>query len=175
MPAAENSSDYKNLIDLLAVYAEATNRLDELQASVQGQLIDIVDEQRAAYAEAQAAVAQAEKALEAVTLAHPEWFSDKRRSIKTPYGTVSFRRSTKLDVPNPETSIILIEQLDDKDRAATLVRSEKTLNLEALEKLTDAELRAFRIRRVTEDNFGVKAAKLDLGKAVAEAAEKEVA
>lgn len=171
----ENTDQYKNLVDLLAVYAECTNRLEILQSEIHSGLIEIIDDKRKEYAETQAALSQAESAIEQIATSHPEWFSEKRRSIKTPYGTVSFRRSTKLDVANEEASIILIEQLCDEDAAAQLIRQEKALNLEALEKLSDAELKQYRIRRVTEDNCSVKAAKIDLGKAVKEAAEKEAA
>jgi len=171
----EDTDQYKNLVDLLAVFAEASNRLEVLQSDIQGGLIEIVDEKRKEYAEAQAALSQAESAIELIATSHPEWFSEKRRSIKTPYGTVSFRRSTKLMVSNEEASIILIEQLCDNEAAAQLVRQEKALNLEALEKLTDAELKQYRIRRVTEDNCSVKPAKIDLGKAVKESAEQEAA
>jgi hypothetical protein len=171
----EHTDEYKNLIDLLAVYAECTNRLESLQSEIQGSLLEIVDDKRKDYAECQAALSQAEAAIEAIATSHPEWFSEKRRSIKTPYGTVSFRKSTSLDVPNEEASIILIEQNLPQEQAAQYVRQEKALNLEALEKLTDAELKPFRIKRVTSDSFSVKAAKIDLGKAVKEAAEKEAA
>jgi hypothetical protein len=106
--------------------------------------------------------------------AHPEWFQDKK-SIKTPYGSVGFRSTTSLDVPNEEASIILIEQLCKDDEKAQYLRKETTLNREALELLSDAELRQFRIKRLKEESCTVKPLKLDLGKAVKEAAEKEAA
>ena len=105
---------------------------------------------------------------------HPEWFA-KARSLKTPYGVVKFHASTKLDVPNEEASIILIEKLCEEEKAQEFLRTETKLNLEALDKLTDEQLKQFRINRVAVDNFSVKAGTIDLGKAVTQAVEKEAA
>jgi len=51
------------------------------------------------------------------------------------------------------------------------IRTERKLNLEALEKLSDSELLALRVKRVPTSSFSVKPAKVDMGKAVKEAAE----
>ena len=166
--------DYKNLVDLLAVFAEATARMALLTGDIQGEYINIVDERRDEYAKLQSTLTESETAIVAIVSAHPEWFIGVK-SIKTPYGTVGFRKSTSLDVPNEEASIILIEQKCSEEDIAKYLRKETTLNLEALETLTDAELRQFRIKRASEDNCTVKPLKLDLGKAVKEAAEKEAA
>ena len=68
----EDTDQYKNLVDLLAVHAEAANRLEILQSEIQGNLIEIVDEKRKEYAEAQAALSQAETAIELIATSHPE-------------------------------------------------------------------------------------------------------
>ena len=169
-----DTTDYQNLIDLLAIIADATNRLDQMQASLQEEHIAMVDERRKDYAALQETITRSSAAIDLLVFAHPEWFSEKRRSIKTPYGTVAIRRSTKLDVPNEEASVLLVEKHCSEEEAAAYLRTEKVLNLEALEKLTDAQLRQFRITRVTDDNLKITPAKIDLGKAVQQA-EKEAA
>lgn len=169
----EKSQDYKNLIDLQAVHSAATQRIAEITASLQEEYLALVDDVRIDYAAAQQKISEAEAALELLARSHPEWFGDKR-GIKTPYGTVKFHTGTSLDVPNEEVSILLIEEHAPMD-AAKYLRTEKKLNLEALSELTDEQLKALRINRIKTDNFSVKAATIDLGKAVKQAEEKEAA
>jgi hypothetical protein len=168
-PTAD-SSDFKNLVDLMAIYTECTARLAKMAADCQDCLIEAVDERRAEYADLQEKLSQAEASMEILARRHPEWFGNKR-SLKTPYGTVKFHASTKLDVPNEEASIILIEQHATEEQRKQFLRTETTLNLDALKTLTDAQLAQFRIHRVADDNFGVKPATIDLGKAVEKAEE----
>jgi len=58
-------------------------------------------------------------------------------------------------------------------KATPYVRVETHLNLDALKMLEDDVLAHLKIRRRQSTTFSVKAAKLDLGKAVAAAAAKE--
>lgn len=160
------ANDYKNLVDLLAVFSEATNRMTALQASVQSDYMELIDVAKSEYAKLQKTLGDAEAALEALTLAHPEWFSDDRKSIKTPYGTVKLTKSTSLKIPNEEATIILIEAAG---RGEDFLRSKQEINREALEQLTDAELKPLRVKRITGQSFSVVAAKLDMGKAVKDA------
>jgi hypothetical protein len=177
----KNPDDFKNLVDLLAVFSEATNRLDDLSVDVNQSIIELVDEHKAEYASLQQKLVEAEGALEILARRHPDWFVAKK-TIKTPYGSVSLKDNPpKLDAPNAEVSIVLIEAEIKAEEATRpgivspkrkLLRQHTELNLEALGQLNDAELAAYRITRTQSDTFGVKAAKLDLGKAVKEAAAK---
>jgi hypothetical protein len=168
------SLEYKNLVDLLSVFAEATSRLTLIQADLHSTFLESVDGVRDDYSTLQAKLTEAEAGIEMIARAHPEWF-ESARSIKTPYGVVKFHASTKLDAPNEEASIILIESKCSEEERAKFLRTETTLNLDALKELTDSQLRQFRINRIEVDNFSVKAATIDLGKAVKQAAEKEAA
>jgi hypothetical protein len=117
-----------------------------------------------------------------------------KKSIKTPYGEVSLKKSTALKIENEDVSLVLIEKeiaiLEMKiaaesnpetlgvmnARLATLkslLRPKVELNKEALEKLDDGDLSRFRIVRQENENFSVKPAKIDMGKAVKEAVAKE--
>lgn len=165
-PTAE-TADFTNLVNLIAMGAEADARLGELENDLNQEWLAIVDARRADYAKLQQAKAMAEQAMQDACEMNPQWFA-KQKSIKTPYGSVSFRRSSKLECKNEEASIILLEQLGQD--GLPFLKTEKRLVLEALEKLDDTELERLRIKRIATETFGVKYAKPDLGKAVAAAA-----
>lgn len=167
------SEDFKNLVDLLAVYSEATHRLAEMEANLNSDVMVCIDGYKADYAEMQKTLTEAETSLEVIATRHPEWFAEKK-GLKTPYGTVKFTKSTTLVIPNEELSIELIRReahgltLDPEN----LLREKTELAVEVLETLTDDQLKAFRIKRASKQNFSVTPAKVDLGKAVKEAAQK---
>lgn len=174
------SKEFEDAVDLLALYSDAANRLEELQAEANGELLQILDDKKADYAKWQEKMAQCEAGLEILARKHPDWFSADRRSIKTPYGTIKLHSSSKLEVKNEELSTVLIEQEIERQRTAAaadplykppfdasqLLRTRTVLNLEAIENLDESVLRQFRIERVRKDNFSVVPAKLDMGKAV---------
>ena len=171
MPATE---DYANALNLLAVHTEAANRLAELETDANDQFIDIVDGLRADYAEAQIKLSESEAALRLIAEAHPEWFADSR-SFRTPYGAIKWRKAPKLDVANEEATLAKLELREERVdgfKAEDFTRTRKELNLEALERLDDATLKQLGIARIIEDKFSVTPAKVDLGKAVKQAAAK---
>jgi len=166
-PVIPITDEYKNFLDLLALHAEASNRLELLAAQAQDQLIGLIDNSREEYAELQAKILEVEPLLEQIARQHPEWFPENRKSIKTPYATVSFRSSTKLSIANEEASILLVQKHCTEEEQERYIRKEERLNLDALRGLSDDRLKALRIERVPDENFNVKPAKLDLGKAAA--------
>jgi len=168
----ETAHDYQNLVNLLSIYSEATNRMLAMQAEMQGQYMELIDSSKPEYAELQSKLGEAEAAMETLALTHPEWFPEKRKSIKTPYGTVKLTATTVLEVPNEEATIILIEAAG-KTAKEKYLRTNTGLNREALEALSDAELKPFRITRIKDQSFKVTAAQLDMGKAVKDAAKAE--
>ena len=162
-------AEYSNLVDLLAMHTEATSRMAELENAVQEAYLAIIDENRKLYASLQNMISDTEASIKLSALQHPEWFQAVK-TLKTPYGTVGFRSTTKLEVANEEMTIALIERMPD---AELYLRTRKFLNLEALEMLEDFALKGLHIARVTSDKCTVTPAKIDLGKAVKKAAEKE--
>lgn len=178
-PIIPPSEDFKNLVDLMAVYSDAATQLEALKADVNQEYLGIIDEQRDAYAKLQKILTESETALELICLKHPDWFTT-RKSVKTPYGTVAFRSGKTLTISNEEASIILIEQHIEARRAegidiSGLLRTRTELNVEALEAMDDDVLARFRIHRTSTTSFSVKPAAIDMGKAVKEAAEQEAA
>jgi len=167
-PTLPTDAEYRNLVDLLALHTEATSRMTELESAVQEAYLGIIDEHRKHYASLQNKISESEAAIKFIALQHPEWFHTIK-TLKTPYGTVGFRNSTKLEVPNEELSIALIERMADAD---LYLRTRKFLNLEALESLEDFALKGLQITRVTSEKCTVTPAEIDLGKAVKKAAEK---
>jgi hypothetical protein len=167
-----SAAAYSNLINLLSVYAEASNRMGVLQNDADSEFIELIDGRKTEYAQLQQAISDSEAAMEVLALAHPEWFAEAK-SVKTPFGTVKLTKSTTLSIKNPEVSLVLIEKHEDPTLADRLIRTEKALNVEALEQLSDEELKALRIKRVTDQKFSVKPASIDLGKAVKSAAAKK--
>lgn len=174
-----SSPDFDSAVDYLAALSDANNRLQDLEAEVNSEVLAVLEERKKKYAELQTIVSRCELELEKLVLRNRGWFSEDRRSIKTPFGTLKLHKSTKLEVKNDEVSILLIEQAiaraqqDQSDALNSLLRTVKVLNLEALEKLDDKALAQFRITRVERDNFSVVPAKVDMGKAVADAADKD--
>lgn len=170
----EATAEFGELVNLLAVYSEASNRLQGLEAEVNEQLLEAIDEHKGEYARLQEVLTNAEGALEALARSHPEWFEVKK-SLKTPYGTVKFHRGTRLEVENAEATVRLLRaeaRSNPAFRAEDYVRQTETPDLEALEELGDDVLERFMVRRVSEDKFSVVPAKLDMGKAVAAAEAK---
>lgn len=170
---SKESDHFANMVNLLAVFTEATNRLQELETETNSALQEIIDEHKGRYASLQSVLTETEQALEVIAKSHPGWFQ-VRKSIKTPYGTLKTTSGTKLVAENEEVSIVLIQseaRVNPSFPAGDYLRQSVELDREALEKLEDEELAKFRIRR--EKTFGVKveAAQLDMGKAVQSALE----
>lgn len=159
----DSPESFTNLVNLLSVYTEASIRLAELQSSADTQLMEAVDEQRPDYVRAQTALEESEKAIKDLAQAHPEWLDG--RTIKTPYGSIRFTKSTKLEIPNPEATIALINSYFPGDLADAFQRVTTEPNVETLETLPDEDLARLGISRVTTDSISVKPAKVDMGKA----------
>lgn len=177
------AQDFKDFVDLMAVFKEAQQRLASIEAEVDEAYMEIIDTHRGSYATLQNAITVSTTAIEAMVAKHPEWFMEKR-TVKCPYGSVKVTRTTKLDAKNEEASILLIEKAateTGKDQADVsafrqkFVRTKEELNLEALGELSDEELARFRVKRVRSESVTITESKVDFGTAVkaVEKAEKE--
>ena len=169
--AAATQQDFQRLVELMNQFSVASNALKLLEATVNESQMKIVTTHSKEYADLQLSLAEAEKSLKTISQDHPEWFG-KKKSIKTPFGTVKFTRSTKLVVKNKEVTLARLDvkkAKDEKFDRSRFVRSEEALNLEAFEALDDKELAYYGIERQPEENFSVTPVELDMGKAVKEA------
>lgn len=169
------TDDFTRLVNLLQAYSGLSVELAGIETSLNNEHLDMVRQFKASYAEAQSKLGLLEGALEDLSRAHPEWFKDKK-SVKTPFGAVKFHASTELEIGNEEATILLLEQeerLNEDFDAALYLKTEVTVNKEALEELDDATLKRFRVKRVPKENFSVVPVKVDMGKAVKDADAKE--
>jgi len=190
-PPESTDPEFQNLVKLLAIFSEASNRIDTLQAEATADHLETIDHIRDEYAALQQALTESGTALELIVLKHPEWFATKR-SIKTAFGTVKLHTSHPLVIPNEEVTQLLIEKEIEGQKlrradptapasefdAAALLRTRIEIDREALEKLDESQLKKLRVHRERKDNFSVAPAKLDLGAAVklaAAATEQEAA
>lgn len=173
----EKTQDFADLVSLLAVYSSANNELTALESTVNGELLELVDDHKKDYATFQEALTKSESAIELIVRRHPEWFVG-RKSVKTPYGTAKLHSATKLEPVNEEATVKLLRaeaKSNPEFKADDFIRVNEVPNLEALEGLDDEQLKRFMVKRVKEEKFSVTPAKVDMGKAVKEAVEKQQA
>lgn len=166
----KDTTHYEGLISLLAVFTDADNRLNKIQTQANEALIDTLDGAKREFAELQAARDGAEAEIKDLAKRHPEWCDG--RTIKTPYGTVKFTRTTSLEIANPEVTLALIKASPDAEFRVRAIRTIEEPAKEALEALDEASLAKLAVRRVATDSITVKAAKVDMGKAGKPAAAK---
>lgn len=159
--AAPKPGDFTDMIALLSVLGEAERQLITLTADIQAGYLELVNAHRDAYAKLQQTVTESEAAIEVIARRNPSWFGDAK-TVKTPYGSIKFTRSSELVVANEEVSIKLIEAF----KRPELLRTTVELNREALAALPDVELAQLALSRKPKENLTVKTDVVDLGKAV---------
>jgi len=165
------SEPFAQFVTLLAIYSDASNRLEDLENEANAQFLELLDGKTKEYAELQAALTSTENALETMARSNPDWFGDKK-SVSTPYGAVKLTKSSKLVIDNPELTTVLLEQEGEKNpefKAGDYIHTARTPNKEALEKLPASLLKKFRVAVLQDDSFSVAPAKVKMGKAIKEA------
>ena len=167
------SKDYEEMLHIQSVHSTACNNLEVLQTEANRELIALMSERKEIFAQLSVAIADAEAALEIIARLHPEWFL-KKKSLRTPFGEIKFHASTVLEIANADITLALVKSAAEHDAefSLALVKVE-TLDREALEKLDDAVLERFRIRRVKKENFSVKPAQAIMGEAISAAEQEE--
>lgn len=159
--------DYQKLTENLGRYTKLANRLAEIEAGFQLAITELIaDCYKDDFAELQSELSDVEAAIETLAIRHPEWFA-KVKTIKTPFGSVASRSTTKIEVSNEEATIALLETRGDEGKP--FLRERKYLSIESLEALDDGELKRLKLKRVTTEKITISPAKVDLGKAVKKA------
>ena len=173
-------ADFARLVALLGVFSDSSHQLAALEAETNGLFQSLIEDKKDEYATLQSSITQIERAAEELVKAHPEWFAGKARSIKTPFGSASFKRSASLEVADKETTIACLEKFAAKCAKGGLIfnvadylREDIALNLEALEKLDDDLLERLGVLRKRTDAFSLTPAKVSMAKAIHEAAKQE--
>ena len=107
------------------------------------------------HAAAKVALSSIEATLRSLSDEHyGELFPTEKRTHKTPFGSLEYRKSSALEVEDEEKSILKIEARFEADMNS-LIRTRKELNLEALAELDDRTLAIVGITRKHKDNFKV--------------------
>lgn len=177
VPADHDASpDFHQIIRLLATYSQATTRLAEIETHTNRALLDLIDRHKPEYSTLQATCQETHAALEHLCRAHSEWFT-AARSLKTPYGRVSFRNGASLSVRDDEATVKLLHAESERTHAlhqtneqtpvfpaSDYIRTLEVPDLEALEKLDDETLKKFLITRVHADTFSVTPAAVNFSK-----------
>lgn len=164
----QEAGDFTALVGTMETLAQASQQMGVLEAEAQRIYLEAIGETlRADFTRLQETIARAEADAEVLARRNPQWF-EKQKSLKTPYGTVGFRSTSRLEVPNEELTLVMLDQEGLRDG---FVRRTEALDLEALERESDEFLARIRVRRVVTESFSAKPAKVELGKAVKAAEE----
>jgi hypothetical protein len=160
---------YNGLNELLAEFSDLTARLVTIEASVNKSQIAAARPMLPDHANTTARLSEIESKLRTIAVENPELFPEEKKTHNTPFGAISFRSSTSLDFDDEEKVVLKIIHACDKERTRadragvpplftedSLLRKRLEPDLEALEKLTDAELALFGIERKTTEKFSVK-------------------
>jgi len=180
------SADYKRLLELQEKHNAAMAAHETLEAQLNAAHLDWLRQIVRQAVEIETAIKRIETDTEVLCRKHNgDWF-ESAQSVKTPLGTVAFRKSTALEVPSEELTMTLVERQDGRkvvgDENALFVAKDflrviTSLNLEALGTLPEPMLALLKVTRVERESFAMKPAAVELGKMVkeAQAEQKEAA
>lgn len=157
------ANPFARLIELQTAFTEADNKLAAIEAEIQPKVAAVVESQKTAWTDARAQRDEAEREIRALAERHPEWMDGQ--SIKTPFGSIQFRDSKKLEIPNPDATVALIRHLvtDEKLRDLAL-KVQVDPRVEVLETFETSFLAKLGVNRVATTSITVKPAKVDMAK-----------
>lgn len=158
------SPEFQRFIELQKEFLNGENAIAKIDAVVNTKVAAVIAEHTRDWAAATEAHKRIEREIISLAERHPEWKDGE--SIKSPFGTVSFRKTTSLEIHNEGASITLIRSvLARHPLRETAIRTEETINREVLESLTDLELASIGIARSKGVSISVKAKRVDMAKA----------
>lgn len=169
----DSTKEFAHLVELQQMFATCESALDKIQLDCDTRLNSTLDAFKNEWAAAKIVRDQAESQIKSLIAAHPEWVDGS--SVKTPFGVIQIRPGTRIDVPNPEATLALIDASCAKAgfewKPEQLTRVKREPNLETLEALSDEQLQKLGCARVKTQSITVKRAKVDLAKASKKKAE----
>lgn len=183
-PKPKSIADYERALKLLGVFTRCTHLLAALESRANSKLTKLAEAHAHKFATLQARITEAETTIIALAEAHPEWFPEHDRTVKSLLGSIHAQKTTRHEIGDEGEAIAAFEEAavvyrsnGDAELAAKLeacVVTTKTLDLAAVGKLTEDELALSgvdeQVERVVEDSITVKPAKVKLGNAVKKAA-----
>jgi phage host-nuclease inhibitor protein Gam len=165
-----NANQYNTINELLSQFSACSAAVNAAEAEIVTVQLAAAEQLLPKHAAAKIALADLEARLRKLSDEHyDELFppEDKKRSHKTPFGTLKYNKSSSLEVDDEEKAILKIKVActDELARESEghpprftreqLIRTREELDLEALGKLDDLTLAAFGIKRVHKDNFKI--------------------
>lgn len=166
---SHQTQDFARLVELQQEHTKSSTELERIQTQMTDDSQLGASKHTAEYVCHQERVSAVEAEIKQLFARNPQWLTDGEKTVKTPFGSVSSRRSTSLDIPDEEATVTLLElravRQTDFD-AGLFIRIKKVPNYEALESLPDDELSKLGVTRVTTDRITVKPAKVDAAKVV---------
>jgi hypothetical protein len=160
---------YNQLNQLLADHSRLSAELAGIESDANLRTLRAVTPLLPTHAETKAAIGEIEGKVRAIAVANPELFPEDKKTHTTPFGAISFRTTSFLEIEDEEKAMLKIKLACEREmlratRAGTpplftedtLLRTKQECNLEALEKLDDAQLALFGIARKSEEKFSLK-------------------
>ena len=166
--AVDVPPDLKRLHELCRLNATANRELALEKARIEHEFNALVSRHAEYVVEQQAAAERTLAGIEDLVRQHPEWLGEKRQ-LKTPHGTIKLTATSSLSIADEADTLNRLFARGKRDSGfnAELYYSEKlTLDKEALEKLSNANLGRLGIVRVEGDSFSFKLTAVDINKAL---------
>lgn len=162
----QTAQDFAKFVDLQQLHTSTYNRLQKLEVTMNEDSQKAAEKHSADYVVLQEDFSKLDAELKAFFEKFPEWRGDKK-SVTTPFGSVEQRTVVEIEITKPQVTVALIKArgLTDKDfTAADFLHVEEKPNIEALERLDDAQLAALGAQRVRRESVTVKPAKVSVAK-----------
>lgn len=164
-----NATQYNRVNELLSEFSALTAAVEAAEAEIKTVQLAAAAELLPKHAAAKVRLANTEEVLRKLCdELYSELFPGEKRSHKTPFGEVQYRKSTSLEFDSEEEIVLRIDAACDAEEAYALkekrapmftakqiLRTRVEPNLEALEGVDDSVLHLFGIKRERKDNFKV--------------------
>ena len=168
------TQDFARLVELQELYTSTSNKIATLEASTNTFVNDTLKGQVPDFVVLQETLAKCDQEIRELFKRNPQW-KGPNKSVKTPFGEVGERTTTEMDIPNPAMTVALIKGRGASDpafKSSDFLHVEELPSKEALERLKDDELADLGVRRISTESITVKAAKVNMAKAVKAAKSK---
>jgi hypothetical protein len=160
--------EYNRINELLSEFSSLNAALEAAEAEIKTVQLAAARELLPKHAAAKVALSNLEGTLRTISDEHyEELFPSEKRTHKTPFGELQYRKSSSLEIEDEEKTILKIKVRATEEEARRseggiplfaeeqLIRTREELNLEALGELDDATLALFGIVRRHKDNFKI--------------------
>jgi hypothetical protein len=163
------ATQYNRVNELLSEYSSLAAALEAAEAEIKTVQLAAAQDLLPKHAACKVALTNLEEALQRIADEHYEALfpTEEKRTHKTPFGDLQYRKSSSLEADDEEKSLLKIKLACQEELAGEaegrkprfseeqLIRTREELNLDALGGLDDVTLAALGIRRVRKDNFKV--------------------